>query len=186
MPHLPQPFDVARTWTWADYEPYVKALLEAPLSQENVDSWIADWGDYFSTISEVLFRLQIAYTQDTTDEKATKAYQQFTTEIQPKMDQAQFDLSKKLVESGAQPTDLGPTLRIMRGQMEVFREENLPLKTQEEALRQKYMKIIGAQTVEWEGEEITVEQIKLLNKDPDRSVREKGMAYTGQPSTRRP
>ena len=64
-----------------------------------------------------------------------KEYKKFMDEIYPKLEQSQFDLSRKLVENGMDPTDMGPTLRVMRGKMEIFREANLPLKTREEELR---------------------------------------------------
>ena len=60
----------------------------------------------------------------------------------------------------------------MRAEVEIFQEDNLPLLTQELKLGNEYNKIIGAQTVTWEGEEITLAQLKPVYQKTDREKRE--------------
>jgi oligoendopeptidase F len=62
-------------------------------------------------------------------------------------------------------------LRKIRADVELFREENLPLQTAEQKKGAAYDKIIGAQTVVWEGEERTLTQLQPFYYTPDRETR---------------
>lgn len=57
--------------------------------------------------------------------------------------------------------------------IELFREENIPLFTEEQALIREYYKVTGSMTVEWEGEEKTLPQMTKYLKSSDREVRER-------------
>jgi oligoendopeptidase F len=63
-------------------------------------------------------------------------------------------------------------LRNMRTEAEIFNEANVPLFTQEQQKSITYNQIIGAQTVEWEGKEVTLTQLKPVMQSDDRSQRE--------------
>ena len=68
------------------------------------------------------------------------------TVIQP-VSIASQRLKEKLIASGLEPNGYAIQLRNMRTEAELFREENVPLFTQESKLGTEYDKIIGAQTV---------------------------------------
>ena len=70
------------------------------------------------------------------------------------------------------PADLEIPLLKMRSEAELFREANLPLFVEEHKLSMEYDKIIGAQTVQWEGKEVTVVQLRPVYQKPDRDLRE--------------
>jgi oligoendopeptidase F len=61
----------------------------------------------------------------------------------------------------------------MRVEAEIYRESNLPLLNEEKKLANEYDEVIGAQTVEWEGREVTTTQLQPVYLSPDRSRREK-------------
>ena len=50
----------------------------------------------------------------------------------------------------------------MRTEAEIYREKNVPLLIREHKLSMEYDKIIGAQTVQWDGKEITVVQLRPI------------------------
>ena len=81
-------------------------------------------------------------------------------------------LKEKLLESGLQPKGFEIPLRNMRAEADLFRAENLPLISEEMKVGTEYDKIVGAQTVEWEGQELTIPQIAPLMQKSDRSQRE--------------
>ena len=54
-----------------------------------------------------------------------------------------------------------------------FREANLPLLVEEHKLSNRYDQIVGAQTVEWDGKEVTISQLRPVLLDTDPSRREK-------------
>ena len=61
----------------------------------------------------------------------------------------------------------------MRTEADLFCDQNLPLMTEESKLSTQYSKILGAQTIEWEGEELTLTQVKTKMQTPDRAERRK-------------
>jgi oligoendopeptidase F len=62
--------------------------------------------------------------------------------------------------------------RSLRNAIELYREENIPLLTEDEKLRQQYQKITGAMTCTYDGREQTLQQMARYLEEPDRKVRE--------------
>jgi oligoendopeptidase F len=63
-------------------------------------------------------------------------------------------------------------LRNLRAEAELFREANLPLILQGRKVGQQYNKIVGAQSVTWQGQEHTLQQLRPIGLSADRAVRE--------------
>src|SRR5690606_9116038 len=133
--------------------PLYQELLDRELSQEGLESWLGDWTRLASLVLESLARLELAATLDTTDEQADERLQRFLDEIYPLAQAMEQKLKEKLLASGLQPEGFEIPLRNIRAEAELFRQENLPLFSEEKKLGNEYDKIIGAQTVEWEGKE---------------------------------
>jgi oligoendopeptidase F len=66
----------------------------------------------------------------------------------------------------------------MRADAELFREANLPLLARQMKLSNEYDRIAGAQTVEWQGKNRTVDEMRAVLLDPDREVRERAWRLT--------
>ena len=64
-------------------------------------------------------------------------------------------------------------LKKMQTEADLFCEENLPLMTEESKLGTQYSKILGAQTIDWDGEELTLTQVKSKLQTPERDERKK-------------
>ena len=159
-------------WNWSQIEPYYQDLTDRPLDTANVGDWLADWSRLGELLGETFNRLYIATSLDTTDQVAVKRYQAFLDDIYPQMEAADQQLREKLLNSKLEPEGFEVPLRDMRAEVEIFQEDNLPLLTQELKLGNEYDKIIGAQTVTWEGEEITLAQLKPVYQDTNREKRE--------------
>jgi oligoendopeptidase F len=63
--------------------------------------------------------------------------------------------------------------RDVKNHVELFRPENVPLETEEAKLCQQYQKLIGAQTVNFRGEEKTLVQMGKYLEEPNRALRQK-------------
>ncbi len=63
-------------------------------------------------------------------------------------------------------------IRGVKKALEIYREENIPLQTKLSTESQKYGAITGAMTIEWKGEQITMQKAASYLKDVDRNVRE--------------
>ncbi len=169
---LPKDVQDFKTWEWSRIEPYYKDLEARELNDANAIDWLNDWARIDDLVEESISRLYVAMSIDTTDEAAVQAYHAYLEHIIPPVQSAAQKLKEKLLASGLQPAGFEIPLRNMRTEAELFREENLELQTEEGKLGTEYDQIIGAQTVEWEGQERTLAQLKPVYQDTDRARRE--------------
>lgn len=160
-------------WTWADFEPRYQQLQKAELNSANLADWIGGWSNTRSCLLEMQNRLYSANTVNTADAEIEAKYKAYLDDIYPKAMAAEQALKEKLLASGLEPAGFEIPLRNMRAEAELFRTENLPLLAQEQKLVMEHDKITGAQTVMWEGEERTLDQMIPVRMNPDRAVREK-------------
>ncbi|MFC1835862.1 M3 family oligoendopeptidase [Thermodesulfobacteriota bacterium] len=160
-------------WSWSSFEPYVTDLTDRSLAEDSVGEFLADWSHLGELVSEVFARLNLAAAKDISDKDAEQRYYRFLEEILPKAIEADQKLKEKLLAQDTAPPSFELPLRKMRVEAELFREENLPLITEEQKLCTEYDKIVGSRTVIWEGKEITLIQLQPFFQDPDRVLREK-------------
>lgn len=170
---LPQDARATLDWSWDRFEPYYTELAKRPLTPDNVEAFLSDWTRVAELVDETHSRLYVATTQNTADKEAETRFHRYLDEIFPNAKQAEQQLKTKLLEQQHVPDGFEIPLRKMRTQAELFREENLPLLTDEEKLCNEYDKIIGGQTVEWEGREVTIPQLRPVFQQLDRGMREK-------------
>jgi len=83
-------------------------------------------------------------------------------------------MKQKLLASGLKVEGMEVPLRNMRAEVDLFREENLELEARQEKLNTEHDKVMGAQTVEYRGEQKTVRQMEALLWETDRHVRREG------------
>lgn len=169
---LPKSRDELLQWTWPQIEPYYKELQARPLTADTIDEWLADWSRLAEHISELREYRYIATTVNTADTVAQELYANFLDTIQPAAEAAEQKLKEKLLASGLEPENFAIPLRNMRSEAALFREANLPLLAEEDKLTTEYDKVTGAQTVLWEGEEVTLSQLQPVYQEPERSRRE--------------
>ena len=168
LPDSPQAIADA---TWSDLQPLYEALATAPL--DDPKAWLLEWSKLEEIVEEAGTLAMIAYTCDTADPAKEAANLRWSSEIFPQALEMQVRLAKRLVESGYSEPGLEVTLRGFRSDIEIFREENVPIFSELETHVAAYQKITGGLTVDWNGETKTVPQLQPFLKDRDRSVREK-------------
>jgi len=171
QPRLPQ--TAAEFTSWAAAEPSVQNLLRRTLTPATLDAWLTEWTRLARLVTETYQRLYVATTVDTEDKEAERRYYAFLEEIYPAWQAADQQLKQKLLASGLEPDNFAVPLEHMRAQERLFREANLPLLTDEQKLLNEDDKLRGAQTVEWEGRELTLDQLQPLYQETDRAVRER-------------
>ena len=148
-----------------------KAKSAAKLSQ-----WLLDWSELNAALDEEASRRYIAMTCHTDNSDAEKAYLHFVENVEPQIKPRQFALEKIYV-AHPQRTKL-PKQRFqvfdrdVKNHVALFRPENVALETEEAKLAQQYQKLIGAQTVNFRGEEKTLVQMGRYLEEPDRALRQ--------------
>ncbi len=162
---------------WEKIAPFYRALIERPLKCENcLAQLLRDRSELDSAVSEAQANLYINMTCHTDDEAAKKAYLDFVEHVQPKLKQVSFDLDKRIVQSPhaarLDQREYGVLLRDLKADVGTFREENIPLQTEETKLDQQFEEISGAMTVQFRGEEKTLPQMAKYLEETDRRTRE--------------
>jgi len=172
---LPEDFTVT---TWEALKPYVDDLLNRELaSVSDLEIWFRDRSELESVISEDMAWRYIRMTCYTDNQEYSKAYQDFIQNIQPKVAPEADKLNKKAASSpfiseleSREGYDI--MIRNIRKEIEIFREENIPLITAIHTETQKYSQLSGAMTVEIDGQELTLQQAAVILLSPDRAKRE--------------
>ena len=162
-----------QNWKWNEYKPYFEDLLNQEIDETNVNIWMKYWSDFSELIGEVGTDVYVATTVDTTDQDAKNRFNTFLEDISENASSKNQMLRKKLLDSGCIPDNFDIPLRTIKSEVELFREENLPLMTNDSKLSKEYDSIIGAQTVIWENKEITITQLGPVLLETDREKREK-------------
>jgi oligoendopeptidase F len=160
-------------WSWGQIEPYTDDLTQRELSADTIKSWLADWSRLASLIAESFNRLQIRTTTHTNDEDGQACFQNYSENIMPNARAFEQRMKEKLLSSGLEPDGFAIPLRKMRVDAAIFRDENLPLLTEIERLNTELLKIVGARTIDWDGDELTPAQVRTKLTEPDRSIRER-------------
>jgi oligoendopeptidase F len=160
------------SWTWEDIEPRYAALEERELSASNLDNFLEAWGDLQASVSEIEARLYASTTQDTSNEDVAARFRDFAETLQPKVAAAEQRLRQKVLGSGLTSETYALLLKRMRVDVDLFREENLPLQSEESTLSQEYLGVTGNQTIEWRGDTVSLLQLMRVLHETDRSVRE--------------
>jgi oligoendopeptidase F len=178
LPNSPEAFAEA---TWDDILPYYQELAGRSLDRSNVETWLRDWAKLEEMVAEASAIAYNAYSTDTASEAKEAAQVRFSSEIEPQMHEQHVGLSRRLLDLGYEPANTETLLRSFRNQLEIFREENVPLVGDEERLNTQYNKITGGMTVEWEGKEIPLPRLQPYLLSPDRAVRERAWRLGTQP-----
>jgi oligoendopeptidase F len=159
--------------SWDEILPFYQTLAATPLTEASCEGWLKEWTRLSDQVNESLARLQVANNLNTADEKTEKQYHTYLDEIHLPAQAQEHQLKMKLLASGLEPDNMHNPLRKMRAETDLFREENLPLISAEKKLGTSYDKIIGAQTVAWNGEEATLQKLRPVFYQDDRTLREK-------------
>lgn len=171
---LPEDFTVG---TWEQLEPYFKELADRPIeSKEALEKWLKDGSELEAVLSEDVCWRQIKMTCDTENKLLEESFVFFVTEIQPKIQPYADLLNKKLIAS-PYTADLDQQkfftyLRSVKKNIELFREENIPIQAALSVMGQQFGVISGKMTIEVDGKQYTLQQAGKFLENPDRNFRE--------------
>lgn len=161
---------------WSDIESFFNDLLVRDLnSVEDLKQWLQDHSELEAILEEDLAWRYIKMTIDTTNEEFADRYKKFVTDIQPKISPIEDKLNKKLVAcsytSELSTDDYSILFKRINRSIELFREENIPLQAKLSEESQKFGVLSAAQTIEHNGEALTMQKAALYLKETDESLR---------------
>src|SRR6185312_15831423 len=178
---LPSSADALKTATWDDVAPYYEELTTRRLDETNVEEWLADWSAFEALLNEATSLANFAYSCNTADPEREEARLRFFSEIEPKAEEQRSRLQARLVRLDYTRPGLESMLKRFRNQLEIFNEANVPLFAQLARLSTEWAKLIGAMTVQWEGEDRTPQQMQPYLEEQDRDVRERAFRAMFKP-----
>lgn len=172
--YLPENFKVE---DWDSIKSYFEDLKNRDFkSKDDFLQWLKDLNELEAALQEDLGRSYIKMTCYTNNKEYRDRFNFLITEIEPKVSPVINELNKKIVESPfLKDIDIQGFEVMIRGlktQIELFREENVPLFSKIQGLQSKYGEITGALFIKHEDQELTLPQASNYLMSNDRKVRE--------------
>ena len=170
---------------WPEIEPQFQEFLEREIdSPEALEAWLLELGRFSAYVGETGSMLYVKMTCDTENEDIKQAYLDFVENVEPELAKMGDLLNRKLAENlyadQLDSEEYNVLLRDTRMDLALFREENIPLNTELTKLGQRYNEICGAMTVEFDGEERTMQQMGKYLQVNEREVRENAYKTVGK------
>lgn len=161
---------------WPVVEAYYRDLESRPLTgRDTLETWLLDWSDLDAWLEEEGAIRYVEMTCQTDDPVREKRYLDFIENVQPEAKVWANRLERKFLaceHRSALPLDRYEVfIRQIENSARLFREENVPLQTEDDKLRQQYQKITGGLTCMHDGREQTMQQMARYLESPDRAVR---------------
>ena len=162
---------------WASLQPLYEDLVQRSVDTvDSLEKLILDESELREWVSEAGSRLYVAMTCSTDDEVKKAAYLDFVENTEPKLSEVGDQLNRHIMSSPVieklDRETYGVMIRDIEADIRIFREENIPLSTELTKLGQKYEEISGSMTVEFQGEERTMQQMGKFLQVTDRDTRE--------------
>lgn len=187
--HTPRKFvpTNANLGDWAEIEPLFNLLeerVQTIKTPAELERWLLDWSELSAALDEESSKRYIAMTCHTDNADAEKAYLQFVEQIEPALKPRQFKLEQLYLRLPARAQLPQQRYSVFDKHtavhVELFREENVPLETEEAKLSQQYQKLSGSLTVQFRGEEKTLVQMGRYLEETDRSLREEAWSLVAK------
>lgn len=172
---LPEDFKLS---DWLSLKTYFDQLMETEITTTaELKKWLKKRSELESVIAEDLAWRYIRMTCYTDNMEYSKAYQDFVQNIQPEIAPYSDKLNKKAADSPfltelEQEEGYDIMIKNLKKEIEIFREENIPLFTEITTETQKYAQISGDMSVDIDGKDLTLQQAGVLLMDTNRNKRE--------------
>ena len=170
---------------WGELEPLYLDFLNREIgSAEELEEWLLELGQFDAYVSETGSMLYVKMTCDTENTDVKQAYLDFVDNVQPELAKVSDLLNQKLADNPyadqLDAEEYEVLLRDTRMDLALFRDENIPLGTELTKLGQRYNEICGSMTVDFDGEERTMQQMGKFLQVNDRDVRESAYRTVGE------
>lgn len=163
--------------TFEDIRPWLEELEAREIHDAHaLQEWLLDRSELDSAIAEESLKRMYANACHTDDAEIEKAHLAYQTEVLPAVKPVDDRLDRKYLDcpyrADLDREEWAVYDREVELGVRLFRQENVALEAEEEEIANNYARIIGAMTVEFDGEEMTLPALAAYGESPDRSVRE--------------
>jgi oligoendopeptidase F len=163
--------------SWEIVQPYFQNLKDRVIeSVADFNKWLEDKSELDAVIEEDSAWRYIKMTIDTRDENLSKNYSFFVSEIQPQLAPFEDALNQKMmschfVDELSSDKAHSIFFRSVKKALSLYREVNIPLEAELSEQSQVFGTISAAQTIEYNGEMITMQKASTYLKHTDEDLR---------------
>jgi oligoendopeptidase F len=170
--YVPPGFDVADV---TELEKLYRGLLFRPVdSVEQLRRWLEDFSELSASVDEYGSRRYIEKSCHTEDEGIKRRYLHFVEVVEPRIKPMVFQLQKKYLASSFHE-QMGEPFEMMarkwKADVEIFREQNVPIETELTRRVTEFDQINGRMMVHFRGQDYTMQQMARFQEEPDRATR---------------
>tara|TARA_Y100001968_G_scaffold333569_1_gene397298 strand:- start:4213 stop:5928 length:1716 start_codon:yes stop_codon:yes gene_type:complete len=163
--------------SWQKLKSIFDELLSRNIqSSSDLEDWMLDNSELSAVMEEDMAWRYIKMNIDTTDDQLQKEFNFWIQEISPNVAPIAHQLNVKLVSSPfldeLDENKYRIYLRAVKNQIEIFREQNIPLFTKMQQKQQLYGSICAKMTISHDGKTLTLQQAAQKLKSTDRALRE--------------
>ena len=160
-------------------------LTTRPLEDSDaIRQWLLDRSELEAAFDQHRAILYIQMTCQTDNTDYAGAYQAFIENVIPAVKPLIDQLNRKMIEAvdtlGFNDPHYDVYFHGVRSDIELFREENTPLQTQDDLLSQQYQTVTGAMTVPFRGEELPIAKMRKFLYESDRQTRQEAWQAEAQ------
>jgi oligoendopeptidase F len=177
---LPSSSDALDRLDWTAIEPWYQELSATALSPATLSAWLTQWSRLGELVEERGTWLEIAWSQDTANEQRGVYRERFLENIATPAQIADQQLTRQLLASNLEPEKFAVPLRNLRAEASLFHEATLPLVREEQDICTAYERLAAAQTVEWEGQTLSIPAVSAFLERADRGQRERAWRLIAQ------
>ena len=164
-------------------ESLYRSLLDRPAdSPDRLERWLNDLSELVAVIDEYGSRRYIDKSCHTDNPAIERAYLHFVENVEPRIKPLVFRLQKQFMDNPARGGLEDGRYRMLERKwgpdVELFREENVPLETEVTKLNNDYDKTMGAMVVPFRGRDYTLQQLARFVEEPDRETRRQAWELT--------
>lgn len=163
--------------SWNKLLPYFEELDKRVIaSLDDLKKLLKDISELEAVLEEDMAWRYIKMNIDTTNKEYKESFEFFVTQISPHIAPFSDKLNRKINDSPFTSQLSGDAykiyLRRIKKNIELYREENIPIITQLQTDQQKYGAVCAAMTVEVDGKTLTLQQASKYFKENNRAKRE--------------
>jgi oligoendopeptidase F len=177
---LPESVDLTQEEVVTNF--YQQLLDRSLQTPDALEKLMLDRSELEAAIAEVESILYVRMTCQTDDADRAAAYKAFIETVTPAVKPLSDQLDRKMIQAvdelNFEDSYYDLYFRKIRSDIEIFTDANIPLQTEDSLLSQEYQTVTGAMTVEFDGDEYTMPQMRKYQLDTNRDLRERSWRAT--------
>lgn len=151
-------------------------------SADDLEQLLLDYSELWCVLDEYGQRRYIDKSCHTDDPEIERRFMHFVETIEPQFKLMHFAIQKKFVQSPHRAGLTDPKYAVLgrhwQADVELFRDENVPLETEQTKGVAEYDKVNGAMMVRFRGQDYTAQQMSRFLEEPDRNTRQEAWEAT--------